>query len=224
MKLSKFIDIEAYKAAKYFFSMPLNARDLISRHSADWPTNLEIMVKLSREAVTRKESVNFDRNRKVFGANSNESTGKVFTQKSEIIFFVCGYKGHVATRCPKRIYGIKSNNSNYVVASKINACLNDAKIEAMIDSGASENFISKEFVDKNGIFRIKLKNPVKIELATRAKSILILYETEDIKMNIGNHSEVLRFLVVTGLQEDLILGRPWLNKHNPVIDWNANKF
>jgi hypothetical protein len=43
-------------------------------------------------------------------------------------------------------------------------------------------------------------------------------------MNIGDHSEVLRFMIVKYLQEDLILGRSWLSKHNPIIDWKTSSF
>jgi hypothetical protein len=41
-------------------------------------------------------------------------------------------------------------------------------------------------------------------------------------MNIGDYSEVLRFMIVKDLQEDLILGRSWLSKHNPVIDFETH--
>ena len=40
-------------------------------------------------------------------------------------------------------------------------------------------------------------------------------------MNIGSHYELLFFLV-TKLGSDIILGYPWLQKHNPVLDFSAN--
>jgi hypothetical protein len=89
---------------------------------------------------------------------------------------------------------------------------------ALIDSGTSYNFISINFVEKNGIFKSKLQQKVEVELDTEARTITELYETEKMRIAIGSHTEMIRFLVILELNEENILGKSWMDKHNPLID------
>ncbi len=38
----------------------------------------------------------------------------------------------------------------------------------------------------------------------------------------GNHSEVISFLLVDSPLAPVVLGHPWLTRHNPHIDWHSN--
>ncbi|RAL58204.1 hypothetical protein DID88_002307 [Monilinia fructigena] len=76
--------------------------------------------------------------------------------------------------------------------------------QAMIDSGATGNFIAPEAAKYLGVSTPKeTKNP-----------------TNCIQMNINQHSEVIQLDVVPLGQQQIILGMPWLKAHNPRIDWS----
>ncbi|RAL65582.1 hypothetical protein DID88_005254 [Monilinia fructigena] len=75
--------------------------------------------------------------------------------------------------------------------------------QAMIDSGATGNFIAPETAKYLGVSLQKKQNP-----------------TNCIQMNITQHSEVIQLDVVPLDQQQIILGMPWLKAHNPRIDWS----
>ena len=225
------ISVDAYKAAKYFFSLPLSVRTLIGRHSGEWPQTLGAMIKLAKTVVSREESVNFEKRQTVPVERPQRLPALPLRNfvprvpKADIVCYVCGDKNHVAPACPKRIYGINKSNSNYVpVKSMVKLKIGnlETKFPALIDSGASDSFISQEFVEKNDIFKKRLHKKFKVELAIQGRAIPVKFETEGLQMTIGSHVETLRFLIIPGLKEELILGKSWLKKHNPVVDWNSS--
>lgn len=95
---------------------------------------------------------------------------------------------------------------------------------AMIDSGASGNFIDTRLVQL-------------LELPTRAKSSPIpLYVidgrlsedgpiTQECRLHlvIGDHVEIITANITQCGRFNLILGKPWLKKHNPAIDWKKDQ-
>jgi hypothetical protein len=103
----------------------------------------------------------------------------------------------VAIECPKTVYGI-----------------------AMVDSGASGNFINKDFVEKYKITKTKKKNKERIKVidGRHIANRVIEYECL-IRMYINEHVEELYVDVMSLGRHDLVLGIPWLKTHNPRIDW-----
>lgn len=71
--------------------------------------------------------------------------------------------------------------------------------------------------------KLELINPIKLELATKDNSVCVAFETEPLKMNIGDHAEEIQFIIVPALKEEVILGKKWLDKHIPDIDWPAGQ-
>lgn len=61
LKSRELVDEDGYEAVKYFFSLPTRIRELLSRHSGEWPKSLKGMIELSKEVVLRDETVNFYR-------------------------------------------------------------------------------------------------------------------------------------------------------------------
>jgi len=97
-------------------------------------------------------------------------------------------------------------------------------IKAMIDSGATEDFIDRVVCNKHGIKMIKAKNPREISLADgkpRAMG-LVTYETK-VPMDISSHRELATFQVANLPNQEVILAMPWLREHNPTIDWNDKR-
>jgi hypothetical protein len=95
---------------------------------------------------------------------------------------------------------------------------------AMIDSGATGNFISPTAVSKMG-----LRTQVKMEpytLRTVDGSTIdqdngiVRVETPHLRMSMHQgHEETISFDVVPLGGHQVILGMPWMKKHNPTIDW-----
>ena len=97
-------------------------------------------------------------------------------------------------------------------------------INAMIDSGATEDFIDQEVCNKHGIKTIKATNPREIYLADGKPSAMgPVTHIAKVPMDINSHRELATFQVANLLHHEVILGMPWLKEHNPTIDWNEKK-
>lgn len=92
---------------------------------------------------------------------------------------------------------------------------------AMLDSGASSNFITQEVVDQFDLPVVIKKHPIELAVidGSPAPQGPIKLETCSIKISIGNHQESLVFDVLPSSHYQAILGLPWLSKHNPSINW-----
>jgi len=97
-------------------------------------------------------------------------------------------------------------------------------INAMIHSGATEDFIDQEVCNKHGIKMIKAKNPREICLADGKPSAMgpVTHMTK-VPMDISSHRALATFQVANLQNHEVILGMPWLREHNPTIDWNDKR-
>ena len=93
----------------------------------------------------------------------------------------------------------------------------------MVDSGAEGNFVSKAFVGRMGIPDQAKRdaydivaidgNPLSQEDDGRVSR-----ETKPLPVAIQRHHEDLQFDIVRIASYDIVLGIPWLKRHNPGID------
>ena len=98
------------------------------------------------------------------------------------------------------------------------------KINAIIDSGATEDFIDKEVCKKHQITMTPTENPREIYLADGNPSDMgPVTHIAKVPMTIGNHEELATLQVANLENHKVILGRPWLKEHNSKIDWERNK-
>ena len=90
----------------------------------------------------------------------------------------------------------------------------------LIDSGAGGKFIDQNFAKEEGLKTKDLENPLvvyNIDGTLNKKGTIRKYV--ELPMTI-NGKKTLEQLMVTGLGKlKIILGFPWLNEQNPVIDW-----
>ena len=97
-------------------------------------------------------------------------------------------------------------------------------INAMIDSGATEDFIDKGICQKHQIGMIATENPREIYLADRNPSDMgPVTHIAKVPMTIGNHQELATLQVPNLQNHEVILGMPCLKGHNPKIAWGKNK-
>jgi hypothetical protein len=97
-------------------------------------------------------------------------------------------------------------------------------ITSLIDSGATGNFIDREYVKANRLTTRTLSKPIPVfnvdGTPNEAGSIT---EVADLILRYKNHSERTLF-AITGLgRQNLILGHTWLQKHNPEINWETRE-
>ena len=97
-------------------------------------------------------------------------------------------------------------------------------INAMIDSGATEDFIDREVCQKHQIRTIATENRREIYLAHgNASDMGPVTHIAKVPMTIGNHQELATLQVANFQNHEVILKMPWLKGHNPKIDWGKNK-
>jgi hypothetical protein len=95
---------------------------------------------------------------------------------------------------------------------------------AMIDCGASENFIDKRYAEKNNI-PLREKNVPCSVLAVDGREVSSGPVTHDttVNMTINDHQEMIKFHCINIGNAPIIVGLPWLRKHNPDIDWKESR-
>ena len=99
----------------------------------------------------------------------------------------------------------------------------------LIDSGASGNFVDQRFCVDHDITTTRLEEPIPVRNADGTQNrggpiedfIDVWLEIQTEAQNSG-HKERLRLEVTQlGVTYNVILGYPWLQEHNPTIDWQA---
>ena len=92
------------------------------------------------------------------------------------------------------------------------------QVDVMVDSGSSGNFISRKLVVKHKMVRDP-QTQRKVRLANGM--IEKVGECVHGELCIGEHRESLQLSVIALDGYDLILGMPWLRRHNPRVDWTT---
>ncbi|KAI3370806.1 hypothetical protein L3Q82_007124 [Scortum barcoo] len=93
-------------------------------------------------------------------------------------------------------------------------------LQALIDSGAEENFIDEQAAEQAGIPSEPLERP-RNALAVDGRILAqVTHRTLPVKLVLsGNHVESIQLLVISSPATPLIIGYPWLATHNPHMDW-----
>ncbi|KAK3570320.1 hypothetical protein QTP86_017165 [Hemibagrus guttatus] len=97
---------------------------------------------------------------------------------------------------------------------------------ALIDSGAAVNLINRALVEKLGIPTFPCMPPLKI-MAIDSQPIgegYLKSQTELLEFRVGLfHRERLAFYVTSSPVNPVILGFPWLRRHDPQISWRSGE-
>ncbi|KAI2653766.1 Transposon Tf2-6 polyprotein [Labeo rohita] len=141
----------------------------------------------------------------------------------------CGASGHVRLNCPLRpvrtsVSGIHSDIENmHPLTTNVQLTTpSSVAVTALIDSGSAGNFISGNLCRQlqlrtEALSRIYQIQPITGDITSRTR---IHRKCESILLQIGLlHKEDIQFLVLEGATVDIILGHPWLVKHDPIISW-----
>jgi len=95
---------------------------------------------------------------------------------------------------------------------------NEHNTTALVDSGASENFIDKAYAEASGIPMQQKATPRRV-LTVDGSEITGGPVTHDaqVHLTINHHEEDIRLHCITIGNAPIILGLPWLKLHDPVI-------
>ena len=96
-------------------------------------------------------------------------------------------------------------------------------VEALLDSGASDCFLDPSVLAQHHLHPLPLRQPIPLELidgSTPSTGPITHYFPSRIRIH-GVHTEDLTCHVMPLGHFKLILGFPWLVRHNPRIDWSS---
>lgn len=95
---------------------------------------------------------------------------------------------------------------------------------ALLDSGADESFMDTTLAAQAGITSEPLDVPLKANALNGHLLAHVTHRTKPVPLILsGNHREYIQFHLISSPSAPIVLGHPWLRKHNPHIDWSAGK-
>ena len=98
--------------------------------------------------------------------------------------------------------------------------VNGNETHAMIDSGASGSFISADFVRRTGIATRRMKyGGYGLTAVDGSQLPRVDSETMPLVLAFPGHTETITLDVLPMARHDIVLGTPWLEEHNPSMDW-----
>ena len=135
--------------------------------------------------------------------------------------------GSIAPDVVKHPRNIRVDTSNSLITFDATIRGHDRKVRVLLDSGASENFVRSALIKENkklyeqSYTGAKHHRTLVVRLATGQ-----LVRTErlevDLRVSFDEFDSLERFIVLEmDSKYDVILGMPWLAKHQPWIDWSS---
>ena len=110
---------------------------------------------------------------------------------------------------------LSENHSSLI---RLPVIINDIKANTLLDPGSTSHFISQNYVNKNQLPITKSEHTIEIQLADGTQQIS--NNIVKVKVNFGNkYTEYISFVVLPIPNYDAIIGMPFLEKNNPIIDW-----
>jgi gag-polyprotein putative aspartyl protease len=103
---------------------------------------------------------------------------------------------------------------------KLEGTVDKHRAIVMVDSGSTGDFISEKLVQSCKLYSGKYESAKTVWLADGKEHIIQSYIDSTIKL--GDLIERIELAVIPLVGYDVILGIPWLKRHNPVIDWNTS--
>ena len=91
----------------------------------------------------------------------------------------------------------------------------------LLDSGANANFISTQFVAKHNLPVVDTQSIRTVKLAN-GQRLRCNKVVQHVSVQMQTYTEPLTFVVTDLDHYDVLLGKPWLTKKNPEIDWQRN--
>lgn len=114
--------------------------------------------------------------------------------------------------------------SHLEIKSSIRSAEISANPTVMIDSGATSAFINTTLVRSLGLPLLLKSHSRHLYTVngSKVKGGSVKHEVE-VSLILGDHSEIIRLDVADIGRHEIILGMPWLVRHNPFVDWDKHR-
>ena len=97
-------------------------------------------------------------------------------------------------------------------------------VEALLDSGATGLVMSSKFAKRQGFKLKKLERPINVRNVDGSfNKEGPIENTVEVNIYYQGHRERMEIDVIGGQKWTVILGMPWLARHNPEIDWRTGE-
>ena len=93
----------------------------------------------------------------------------------------------------------------------------------LVDSGSTHDFIAQNFVERHNLEGTCSEEKLSMTLADGSTVSQQLRRTKRLKMVLGEFGETQTFTVFSLGKYDAILGKPWLTRNNPSVDFCSNE-
>lgn len=127
------------------------------------------------------------------------------------------------------IEGCLANETNAVplIVVKLPLRVNgkDVVADAMLDTGATSNFMDNAWAKRHGVSVHLKENPTRVRTidGRPVRGGVVRYETESLETNGLGGSTPLRFTILPKSTYSVVLGMPWFESVNPVLDWQSRE-
>uniref|UniRef100_A0A8C1X667 Retrotransposon gag domain-containing protein n=1 Tax=Cyprinus carpio TaxID=7962 RepID=A0A8C1X667_CYPCA len=119
--------------------------------------------------------------------------------------------------------GKSSTTSSTLLPVKLRWGNNTHTCHALLDSGAEDNFIDTDLAHDLNLPVLPLSRQIHVSALNGQELPPVTHTTEPITLlTSGNHNETLPLLLMNSPVAPMVLGHPWLVKHNPRVDWGSN--
>ncbi len=143
----------------------------------------------------------------------------------------CGQSGHLRASCPTRpatksTFSVSPCPNTLMVPISLISSGVAVEMTALIDSGAAGNFIDINFAKSHNLPLITCETRLAVT-ALDGRPLgpgLVQFKTQELTLKTGClHIERICLFAIDSPQNPVILGLPWLEKHNPRISWSTKQ-
>ena len=131
----------------------------------------------------------------------------------------------LSTICIQTIFSGEINENSLTIPLKIKTEEEIVETNALLDSGAGGKFIDQNYAKNLNLSLKTLDKPIpaiNVDGTLNKKGTIKHYV--NLKIEIFGQPQTVR-LLITGLgKQKILLGFPWLQKNNPIIDWQTGTF
>lgn len=100
--------------------------------------------------------------------------------------------------------------------------INGQDATVLVDGGSTGNFLSQRFVERHQLPTVPTTQPLEIRLAD-GSPITSTVKSGLLQCKIKSYTDALAGLPIVPLDKyDVVLGKPWLARLNPQVNWRTN--
>uniref|UniRef100_A0A3Q3KH45 ribonuclease H n=1 Tax=Monopterus albus TaxID=43700 RepID=A0A3Q3KH45_MONAL len=143
---------------------------------------------------------------------------------NEVLF--CPAKGQKLSRTGRTLLShetVNTHASRPMLTAQLSYGTKTIPVPVFIDSGSDASFIDLAFLRQHQIPSNPVSNPLLIHSLNNKLLQRVTSHTPPLTLSIDNHRETTDFLVMQSPHHPVVLGFPWLLRHDAKISWATGK-